>query len=145
MNGFLVDDIAIDVTLEEAAKDSQDDTATPSPSESSSPEALTSEMADSSSTNVQTQGVDEGDLVKTNGSIIASLSNKSIHLIDPSKDNLNISATIDLTLGYGSELYLTDNQLIILGSSSNYYPTSTLLENVHDYALLRSTDLRRSL
>ena len=129
MNGFLVDDVAIDVTLEEAAKDFQDNTVTPSPSENSSTEALTSESADSSSTNVQTQGVDEGDLVKTNGSTIASLSNKSIHLIDPTKDNINISSTIDLTLGYGSELYLTDNQLIILGSSSNYYPTSALLES----------------
>lgn len=90
---------------------------TPKDDNSSSP--------DYSNTNVQVQGVDEADIVKTDGQYIYYYSAKNnkvfISLAYPVND-MKLVSTIDIGNNgiQGSEMYLTDNKLILI-CQSNYY------------------------
>lgn len=74
---------------------------------------------DYSGTNNQTEGVDEGDLIKTNGKYIFSLNQNSVHILDPNPTNPLILFTIDIPdqRGSVSDLYVEGNRLVVIGSS----------------------------
>lgn len=78
---------------------------------------------DYSGTNNQVDGVDEGDIVKTNGQQIATVSGRTINIIDatPTAPKLLSTINISQSRGYVSNLYLTEDQLVVIGSSSVMY------------------------
>lgn len=72
-----------------------------------------------SSTNVQVQGVDEGDIVKTDGEYIYYIKNNNVEIVkaypaEKMKNVAKISLENDENL---SEIYLNGNQLILVGDT----------------------------
>lgn len=82
-------------------------------------------VQDYSTTNVQVQGVDEADIVKTDGSYIYQV-NKSRIIIAKvdSPENMKIAGTLDFAEQnvYPKELYLHDQKMIVIGSSRANIP-----------------------
>jgi len=70
-----------------------------------------------SNTNVQVQGVDEGDLVKTDGRFLYSIQGGQIRIVRayPPKE-LELLASVKLDDGlYANELYIEDDRLVVVG------------------------------
>lgn len=80
----------------------------------------TASDGDYSQTNVQVEGVDEGDIVKTDGTYVYIVRNYQIRIVDLSAAPKDL-ATIDLEeVGFQpSDLYIEGNRLIVLGSRWN--------------------------
>ena len=81
--------------------------------------------SDFSSTNIQVQGVDEGDLVKTDGKYIYQVNNQRVVIakVLPIQD-MKILNVIDLTKEpfHPTEMYLDEKFLVVIGISESYYP-----------------------
>ncbi len=90
------------------------------------------EKSDSSETNTQTQGVDEGDLVKTDGYYIYTVSNQNIHIIDPTPTDPTILSTITIDSSKGSiqEIYVEGSKLVVITSSYTYAYLETFEERL---------------
>ena len=78
-----------------------------------------------SSTNVQVSGVDEGDIVKVDSDRIYQIYGN--HLVITSIQNdmvvlLNETLNDETYHSYFSELYLTEDYLIVIGHSYSFYP-----------------------
>lgn len=76
-------------------------------------------------TNVQVEGVEEADIVKTDGNTIyyATRFTNKIRIFDISLDNkITIREELDLGDLYSESLYLTDTQLIVIGYTYTYRP-----------------------
>ncbi|MEI7667751.1 MAG: beta-propeller domain-containing protein [Erysipelotrichaceae bacterium] len=91
-----------------------------------------------SQTNTQVMGIDEGDVVKVNENVLITTSNSKIYIVDIKTNT--ILSTLDYTVDqtdtvslYPQELFLLDNQLIIIGSKS----TSTQNPNTKDDGVYR--------
>ncbi|MDD5337085.1 MAG: beta-propeller domain-containing protein [Candidatus ainarchaeum sp.] len=70
-----------------------------------------------STTNVQVAGVDEADLVKTDGKYIYSLSNNRIHIVDAyPAENAEEVSSISPRNGYLSEFFVNGDTLAVFGS-----------------------------
>lgn len=77
---------------------------------------------DFSDTNIRTEGVDEADIVKTDGNYLYTLKANSheISIIDISTDQMKIVSTISLSDKFQvSEFYLDNQKLFILGNVQN--------------------------
>ena len=87
--------------------------------------------ADFSGTNVQVQGVDEADVVKTDGEYIYQVNNERIVIakIYPSNE-MKIEKIIKLAEEnlYPVELYVDTERLIVIGSSNNNIPIKRPME-----------------
>ena len=96
------------------------DTSAGQPSYSLTP---TKASEDFSGTNNQTVGVDEGDIIKTNGKNIFSLNQNSVHIINPNPIKPEILSTIDVPnqRGYVSDIYVESNRLVLIGTSYVMY------------------------
>ncbi|MCW2990904.1 MAG: benzoate transporter [Solirubrobacterales bacterium] len=70
-----------------------------------------------STTNVQEQGVDEPDVVKTDGTTIYAVANGWLHAIDTTGDAPVIVGAVQLDEGYGHELLLHGDRLIVVQSA----------------------------
>lgn len=86
-------------------------------------ESSETKQQDYSTTNIQERGVDEADIVKTDGKYIYYIVNDKILIIDindPSK--MEQVANIDYEGKYISpkEIYINDNKLIVLANSKTY-------------------------
>lgn len=71
-----------------------------------------------SETNVQVKGVDEADIVKTDGNYIYYVTNEKVYIIDGK--SLEIKAKLDYdtkNIFYPSEIYINENKMIVLGTS----------------------------
>ncbi len=95
-----------------------------------------------SQTNTQIQGIDEGDIVKTNGRFIIHVAGQVIRVIDvaSSKAIGKIEYVYDekaTKFYYPSEVYLTNDKLIVMGSISSY--------NGGIYPMVKDTDTRMSM
>lgn len=92
-------------------------------SETASGEA--SDQMDYSSTNVQVQGVDEGDIVKTDGNYIYQVNKQRIVIAqaDP-PENMKIISKIEFPEEnlIPREIYLHSQKLIVIGTSRSYIP-----------------------
>lgn len=80
--------------------------------------------SDYSSTNIQVQGVDESDLVKTDGQYIYQVSSRNVVIIRayPS-EKMSIVSKISFDERFNpTELYLDKNRLVIIGTSYNEIP-----------------------
>ncbi len=76
------------------------------------------EQRDFIDTNIQVGGVDEADIVKTDGHTIyyTARFDNQIRIIDVNNDGtVNIRANLDLGDMYADSLYLTETQLIVIG------------------------------
>ena len=98
---------------------------------------------DYSTTNVQVEGVDEADIVKTDGKYLYQVNNNRIVVAEiyPS-DKMKIAKIIGLEDEniYPTELYLDDKYLILIGASNNSIPvyrpgqSSIMPEYYHHYS-----------
>ena len=87
-----------------------------------------SEKSNVSTTNVQVQGIDEGDIVKVDDTRIYMLSYDAFHVIDISNDCMSLllsqslaSTREDSSYTYYQELYITENEVIVIGQRYSYY------------------------
>ena len=98
------------------------DTAVPAPS--AAPTLQSGGSADHSQTNVQVEGVDEGDIVKTDGVFLFTVSRNNptavrIVRVTPAS-SMKLESTIDLSSSMTvSDLYVDDGQLIVMGQESS--------------------------
>lgn len=75
--------------------------------------------ADYSETNVQVQGVDEADIVKTDGAYIYYVRNNDVIVTKADGHDLTKVSTIQLDKSFNpSEIYLKDNKLVLIGKEA---------------------------
>jgi len=79
--------------------------------------ALSASAAEYSPTNIQVEGVDEPDIVKTDGRLIAVCSGGSVYLVDPV--SRRVVSRVE-TPTPPTSLYLTGGKLVVLSSSPQY-------------------------
>ena len=74
-----------------------------------------------SSTNVQVEGVDEADIVKTDGEYIYYLKDNQVVIIKADKNNMKKMATIGYLESalYPSDIYIDENLLMVVGNAYN--------------------------
>ena len=76
---------------------------------------------DFSGTNVQEAGIDEPDLVKTDGVRIVVVEGDGLHIIDPSGDAPTSVGRLALTGHWGGELLLSGDRAWVLADTDAYY------------------------
>ena len=135
-NGIDMNDIAIAVEPEmsmspspgEVDSDSAADVKSKAPAPADSPEGT-----DYSTTNVQVQGVDEGDIVKTDGQYIYHVNRERVVItkVDVPED-MKVVSTLEFTQDNlrPRELYLHDERLIVIGSSAAAFPIRIMDDGV---------------
>ena len=69
-----------------------------------------------SGTNVQERGVDEPDVIKTDGDVMAAVARGRLQLVDLRDGGRRLAATLPLSNGWGHELLLHDGRLLITGT-----------------------------
>lgn len=87
--------------------------------------SMTQESAtsDSSDTNNQVEGVEEGDIIKNDGKYIFIKSYDKIKIIDSEPKSPKIISSVDVPENMDiNEIYITDEKLVIIGQN-NYYHT----------------------
>lgn len=95
-----------------------------------------SKSTDYSSTNVQVQGVDEADLVKTDGKYVYLISRNDLIIVDgyPAK-NAEILSKTDTKI-YPSELFINNDKLVVFGSNGrsawDHYATTIQIYDISD-------------
>ena len=82
------------------------------------------EESDYSETNTQVEGVDEADIVKTDGTYIYYIASDKIVIVN-AKDSTNLKIVSELDFNednfYPTELYIYENKLIVIGEKNNNY------------------------
>lgn len=92
------------------------------------------ESSDYLDTNTQVAGVDEADIVKTDGKYIYYLSNNNIYVSKINSGKVEIISKVQLSNSeeyYTSDMYLKDNKLIVLSQKSLYNATSSSQKSVY--------------
>ena len=78
-------------------------------------------MTEHSTTNVQVAGVDESDIVKTDGTYLYVVSGPTIYILRAyPPDQASILSKIDLNETYDAEIYLRGNRLVVRGNKFQY-------------------------
>lgn len=84
---------------------------------------------DSSNTNNQVDGVDEGDIIKNDGTYIYVKTNDGIKVIDSNPKSPNVISEVIVPENmYISEIFITENKLVVIGQN-NYYNTNNKLDD----------------
>lgn len=82
----------------------------------------TESSTDYSTTNIQVEGVDEADIVKTDGDYIYYISSKKVIIVN-AKDSSNLKIESELEYEnenfYPNELYIYENKLVVIGEKNN--------------------------
>ncbi|WP_432402948.1 beta-propeller domain-containing protein [Wukongibacter sp. M2B1] len=68
-----------------------------------------------SETNIQVKGVDEGDIVKTDGSYIYTLSNNKLYIVNSQREEFKLVNTLNFDNYDPMEFYIKDNRIITIG------------------------------
>lgn len=100
-------------------------------SESSTTNSSRTNEGDYSKTNIQVEGVDEADIVKTNGKYIFYVVSNKLLIVDiQNKEKINKVAEMDYSKEdfKPTEIYIKDSSLIVLGNSSSYSRGKTVKE-----------------
>lgn len=90
-----------------------------------------------SSTNNQVEGVDEADLVKTDGSYIYSISDSRV-LVTDARNPSDLKIAADLSFDpemYPQQLFLSDNTLVVMGSEYNFMDEGTQEEEMQHISM----------
>ncbi len=118
---------------------------TDAPAEAEIQESASEESAkasdDFSDTNVQTEGVEEGDIIKTDGRNIYYTRGNEVLVIssDTTKPEILSVIEIESSRGRVSELYIHDGLLTVMGSSHAYYAYPVpLMEEVEPLEMVQS-------
>jgi inhibitor of cysteine peptidase len=75
-----------------------------------------------SSTNLQVAGVDEADIVKSDGEYLYVVADSTIYIVKAYPSNqARIVSRISLDDIYGAQIYVVDNKLVVLADKSIYY------------------------
>jgi hypothetical protein len=90
------------------------------PSAAATADGGTSATPEYSTTNVQEEGVDEPDIVKSNGSTIFVLNQNTIRAVDVRGTKPRLVGSLELTSGFGSELLLYGNHLLVLSRGGTF-------------------------
>jgi len=79
--------------------------------------------ADYSKTNVQVEGVDEGDIVKTDGKYVYTLSNNNLVIVSavPAESAKVLSKTELADMDSSREIYISGDNALVIGTSYFYY------------------------
>lgn len=75
---------------------------------------------DYSDTNVQEAGVDEPDIVKTDGKRILAVARGSLHYVDPTGMVPELRGSLELPTGWGTELFLWGDRALVITRTDNY-------------------------
>lgn len=102
---------------------------------------------DYSKTNVQTKGMDEGDIVKTDGAYIYKLSTQGMFIISTNNGQMAVESSIVIDNYVPKELYVSEDYIILVGGvyyyePSNYYGQIEPLADVFSYMSYSKTDIR---
>jgi len=92
-----------------------------------------SKQDDYSTTNVQVQGVDEGDIVKTDGNYIYQVNRERVVITKADvPESMKVVSTLEFTEKNlnPQELYLHDQRLIVIGTSRAYFPVKIMKDEV---------------
>ncbi len=108
---------------------------------------------DFSTTNVQVEGVDEADIVKTDGEYIYYIQNNNITITDVSDNTKMLSSSkieFDDEEFNAEEMYLNDNKLVVIGTNITYnvvedstetkYPSNTSYTIASTYNVENKTE-----
>lgn len=104
--------------------------------------------ADFSSTNIQVKGVDEGDVVKTDGSYIYILepNNHKVRIMDTSGEQLKETSQIPITYKNGQygipcELYVKNNSLMVIYNIYGNYDSSSASSSTNESTVIETYDI----
>jgi hypothetical protein len=100
--------------------------------------APVAEGEDHSGTNVQEQGVDEPDLVKTDGTRLLVIAGDTLHAIDPRAPEPTLLDSLPLPSGSGHELLLRGDRALVI---SGVYGEAIALDTPPGYPVTRLTEL----
>ncbi|MDO4459172.1 MAG: beta-propeller domain-containing protein [Clostridia bacterium] len=92
--------------------------------------------SDFSTTNLQEIGVDEGDIIKTDGEYIFILSGNMLKIINTQGEKTELISELELTDIGNGEMYLKDNRIIIVG---NDYSFASKAENMGEFSCYAGT------
>jgi uncharacterized secreted protein with C-terminal beta-propeller domain len=97
-------------------------TAIAGAAQTGAPNGESTQSADYSRTNIQVEGVDEADIVKSDGKYIYVLSSNNVSIIDAyPTDGARIVSTLGFD-GYPTEMFVNKDKLIVFGQIyGNYY------------------------
>ncbi len=114
-----------------------EDTMAPRSINGTTESATQQKETDYSKTNVQVEGVDEADIVKTDGKYIYYVQNLKVYVIDT--ENLSNVSTIDYEKDDENfsprEIYINDDKLIVIGNEYKYNYSSRNYPNaIYDTA-----------
>jgi hypothetical protein len=81
-----------------------------------------------STTNVQVDGVDEPDIVKTDGDRILAITGETLHYIDVAEDGVTgtkrgsivLGSETQYAYGYGYEIFITDDRAVVFAQGENF-------------------------
>ncbi len=128
-----------DEAMEEESFDASSDEGAAAPPADSSGEAA-SETAggdgDFSTTNVQELGVDEPDIVKTNGSQIFVVKENRLFVFDVSGSEATQTHSVDLGEGWGSQMFISNDssKVYVIGEGGGALPTEIGADAESDFA-----------
>jgi hypothetical protein len=87
------------------------------PAAGGAPDAAAEQVAaEPTGTNVQEAGVDEPDLVKTNGSVVFAVAQGKLQAVDVGAGGPRLVGSLPLGEGFGHQLLLHENRLLVLSS-----------------------------
>lgn len=106
--------------------------------------------SDYSATNIQVQGVDEGDIIKTDGKYIYQVNNNRVIIVLAAPaEKMAITDTITFTNGEFSpqELYVDEKHLVVIGSSyeNRLMDQPKISEEVKIYPPVRSANTLKAI
>ena len=104
----------VDYALEGSGAESNRATAESDVSPDSAASDSSAPVDDVSGTNVQEQGVDEPDVVKTNGSLLAVVDEATLRLIDVSDPDAPVLMSTTPLAGWNAEVLLEGDRLVVL-------------------------------
>lgn len=102
-----------------------------------------------SETNTQVQGVDEADIVKTNGDYIYYIANKKLYIFDTKTTKTKLIKTIEVSGEYDylpKELYIDENHITVIaqeyikGFSNHTNMTAMHIYDINTYELLKTVE-----
>jgi hypothetical protein len=112
--GGLVDDVVFAVA-EDAGGGFDGDAAT-APAATSSLE----KGVDYSGTNIQELGVDEPDIIKTDGHRIIATTGSTLYVIDVEGDEPRLAGQINIDAGWASDLFLAGDRVLVMAYGDSY-------------------------
>ncbi len=107
-----LDDLSVEMAAETTAAPSSDGGAPASGS--------LQQGVDYSGTNIQELGVDEPDIIKTDGTKIVVTSGNVLYVIDVTGDEPRLAGQVNLETGWASDLFISGDRVLVMGFGDSY-------------------------